>query len=216
MNRKTLLLASALAASAPIASAYNTGDIVVRAGLTTVAPDESSSNVYVANSDLGVGVGVDNDTQLGLNIAYFLSPNWALELLAATPFEHDITLDTVGSLGSSKHLPPTLSANYHFGSAMDSFQPYVGLGINYTVFFDEEFTGANRQAGFSQLKLDNSFGLSAQAGFDYILNDNWLVNASVRYIDINTQATFDLNGSKGSVDVDIDPFVYSLTVGYKF
>ncbi|GAA6183979.1 MULTISPECIES: OmpW/AlkL family protein [Alteromonadaceae] len=216
MKKLAVYLAVAIALGATNAQAYTTGDMILRAGVTTVAPDESSSNVFIGSTDVGVGVNVDNNTQLGLNFAYFLSPNWAIEVLAATPFEHDIGLDTVGALGSTKHLPPTISANYHFLDADSAFQPYVGLGVNYTIFFSEDFTAANQEAGFSDLELDDSVGLSAQIGFDYMLDDNWFVNASARYIDISTEATFTNNGTAGTVDVDIDPFVYSLTVGYKF
>lgn len=196
--------------------AYETGEWIVRVGATTVAPDDSSGNVFVGGNDLGIGVNVDSNTQLGLNFAYFVTPKWNVELLAATPFSHDIGLNTVGALGSTKHLPPSLTANYYFADSDAKFQPYVGAGLNYTIFFDEDFTGANDSAGFKDLDLDASFGITAQAGFDYMIDSKWHVNASVRWIDIDTDATFSLNGAPGSVDVEIDPFVYTLSVGYKF
>lgn len=122
----------------------------------------------------------------------------------------------MGKLGNTKHLPPTLSANYYINDTGLAFQPYVGVGLNYTIFFDESFTDSNADAGFSKLKLDNSFGLSAQLGTDYIIDENWLVNGSVRWIDIDTQANFELNGSVSKVDVNIDPLVYTLSIGYRF
>lgn len=204
-----------LGATSP-ALAYEKGDWLVRGGLTNVSPDDSSGNVFVDGTDLGVGVNVDSNTQIGLNLAYFITNNVAIEVLAATPFSHDIGLNTVGALGSTKHLPPTVSANYHFAEPSSVFQPYVGAGINYTVFFDEEFTAANAEAGFSDLDLDDSFGLSLQIGFDYMLTDNWLLNGSARWIDIDTDASFDLNGDAGSVSVEIDPMVYTLSLGYRF
>lgn len=204
-----------LGATSP-ALAYEKGDWLVRGGLTNVSPDDSSGNVFVDGSDLGVGVNVDSNTQIGLNLAYFITNNVAIEVLAATPFSHDIGLNTVGALGSTKHLPPTVSANYHFAEPSSAFQLYVGAGINYTVFFDEEFTAANTDAGFSDLNLDDSFGLSLQIGFDYMLTDNWFINGSARWIDIDTDASFDLNGDAGSVSVEIDPMVYTLSLGYRF
>ncbi|MCC2617092.1 outer membrane beta-barrel protein [Aestuariibacter halophilus] len=209
------LTALALVAALPL-QAYETGDWLVRGGVTTVAPDADSSNVFVGGADLGIGVDVDNNTQLGLNLVYFYTPQLAIEVLAATPFSHDITLNTVGALGSTKHLPPTVSANYYFNDTSAPFQPYVGVGVNYTVFFDEEFTDANAAAGFDDLSLDDSFGLSFQLGMDYVIDDKWHVNASARWIDIDTDATFTLNGTAGKVDVDIDPMVYTLSVGYRF
>lgn len=216
MKRSALALALCAAICSGQAMAYEKGDWLVRAGATSVSPDDSSSNVVVGGADLGVGVSVDSNTQLGLNLAYFVTPNWAVELLAATPFEHDITLNTVGALGSTKHLPPTLSALYYPAAQDSKWQPYVGLGLNYTLFFEEEFTGANQNQGFGDLELDNSFGLSAQLGVDYQLDDKWHINASVRWIDIDTEATFDLNGARGTVDVEIDPFVYTVSIGYRF
>lgn len=213
---KPILMGALLMGAVSPALAYEEGTWIVRGGLSNVAPDDSSSNVFVSGGDLGVGVNVDSNVQIGLNLVYFIKKHIAIEVLAATPFSHDIGLNTVGSLGSTKHLPPTISVNYHFAEPSGAFQPYVGAGINYTVFFDEEFTSANADAGFSDLDLDNSFGLALQVGFDYVLNDKWLVNASARWIDIDTDATFDLNGDLGQVAVDIDPMVYTISLGYRF
>lgn len=214
--KKQITLALTALALAGNCVAHETGDWLLRAGVTNVSPNDDSSNVFVGGTDLGVGVSADSNSQLGLNIVYMMTDRWALEVLAATPFSHDITLNTVGPLAESKQLPPTVSANYYFGDTNADFQPYAGIGLNYTVFFDEEFTAANKTAGFSDLDLDSSFGLAAQVGFDYKLKENWLLNASVRYISIDTDASFDLNGAAGSVSVDIDPTVYTLSIGYKF
>lgn len=206
----------------PVAAAYDKGDIVVRAGFTTVAPDDSSTNI-MAGSDLGLGVKVDSNTQLGLNVAYFVTDKWNVELLAATPFSHDINfgvadpLGTGNQLGKTKHLPPTITANYFFNDPAAKFQPYAGVGVNYTVFFDEEFTGANTEAGLADLDLDSSFGLSAQIGADYDIGDGVGINVSVRYIDIETDATFNLGSTAGTIDtVTIDPWVYTVSVAYTF
>lgn len=214
--KKTIASAVALALFSSAGLAFDAGDLMVRAGITQVSPDDSSGNVFVGGKDLGTGVNVDSNAQLGLNVAYFLTDKWNIELLAATPFSHDIGLNGAGQLAETKHLPPTVTANYYFLDAQSAFQPYAGVGLNVTVFFDEDFTAANKKAGFSDLSLDNSVGLSAQLGFDYKLQDRWYLNGSVRWIDIDTDASFKLNGAAGSVSVDIDPYVYSLTLGYKF
>lgn len=213
---KPILMGTLLMGATSPALAYEEGTWIIRGGLSNVAPDDSSSNVSVAGTDLGVGVNVDSNVQIGLNFVYFIQDNIALEVLAATPFSHDIGLNTVGALGSTKHLPPTVSVNYHFAEPSAAFQPYVGAGVNYTVFFDEEFTSANADAGFSDLDLDDSFGLALQVGFDYMINDRWLFNASARWIDIDTDAKFDLNGDTGAVSVEIDPMVYTISLGYRF
>jgi outer membrane protein len=217
----TLFAVTSLTTS-QFATAFEQGDLILRAGFATVSPDDSSSNIVVGG-DLGVNVAVDNNTQLGLNIAYFLTNNINVELLAATPFVHDVNfgvsdpLSTGDQLGEVTHLPPTITVNYYFNDASSQFQPYVGAGLNYTIFFDEEFTSANDAAGLKDLSLDNSFGLAAQVGADYMLNDKWFINGSIRWIDIDTEASFNLNGAEGSVDsIEIDPWVYSVTLGYRF
>ena len=126
-------------------------------------------------------------------------------------------LGTGDKLGEVTHLPPTLTVNYYFNDPAAVFQPYIGAGLNYTFIFDEEFTSANGDAGLTDLDLDNSFGVSAQIGADYMLNNDWHINASVRWIDIDTEATFNVGEAQGSVnDIQIDPWVYTISVGYTF
>ncbi|MCC2608155.1 OmpW family outer membrane protein [Planctobacterium marinum] len=216
MKLSKLALAATLTLLPLSTMAIETGDWLLRGGITSVNPNDSSSNVFVAGADLGVGVSVDNNAQLGLNLAYFLDSNWAVELLAATPFSHDISLDTVGTLGKTKHLPPTLSALYYFDLGNSNLHPYIGLGVNYTVFFDENFNSANKTAGFSALDLDNSFGLATQLGIDIDIDEKWAFNASVRWLDIDTEATFKLGTDAGKVEVYIDPYVYTLSLAYRF
>lgn len=217
------LILSALTLS-PLALANQAGDFIVRGGATMVNPDNDKSNIMLAGADSTMTLTVDDNTQLGLNFVYFYDSNWAIELLAATPFKHDVTIQDKNAvlgvdganLGEVSHLPPTLSALYYFDTN-SAFKPYVGLGINYTVFFDEDFASAPKSLGLSNLDLDGSFGLSAQIGADYHLDDKWSLNASMRYIDINTEATFDVAGNNiGKANIDVDPMVYSLMLGYKF
>lgn len=224
MKKSTIASLVALSLlAAPAAFAYQKGDVVVRGGLTMVSPDDASSNIYAGDTDLGLGIAVDSNTQIGLNVAYFLTDNINIEVLAATPFTHTVNfgvddpLGTGDKLGEVTHLPPTVSVNYYFNDPSAAFQPYAGVGLNYTIFFDEEFTSANESAGLSKLDLDDSFGLAAQLGADYKLNDKWHLNGSVRWIDIDTSATFDVGGAEGKVsDIQIDPWVYTISLGYTF
>ena len=226
--KKVMLCGAAVAAlsfASSAAMAFEAGDLVFRAGITNVSPDEESGKVYTDYSGLGetaLEASVNSDTQLGLNLVYFYDQHWAVEVLAATPFAHDLDLQNDnlglgnGSLAEAKQLPPTVSVLYYFNDGNQSFQPYAGVGINYTTFFEEEFTSDRKAQGFSDLDIDDSWGLSAQIGFDYQLSERWLVNASVRYIDIDTTANFKLGGENSYIDVDIDPIVSSLMIGYRF
>ena len=225
---KSLLGASlvALALAAPAAHAYQAGDMILRAGAITTAPNESSGDLkFDGNKVSGTKATLDSDTQLGLTFAYMLTDHIGLELLAATPFKHTVGVKGLGGgldgkLADIKQLPPTLSLQYYPMEPNSRFQPSAGVGINYTLFFDEDLSSARKQQGFSNLKLQDSVGIAGQLGMDYMLTDNLLVNASVWYVDIDTKASVNgptaLGYSKTKVDVDVDPWVYMVGLGYKF
>ncbi|WP_417346016.1 outer membrane protein OmpW [Ferrimonas sp.] len=209
MMKQTLISALVLASlSAPAFAAREAGDFIVRAGWAQVSPDESSEDV-AGNGEFSV----DSNSQLGLNFTYMLTDAWAVEVLAATPFKHDVGLPGIGNIAEVTHLPPTVMAQYYFGS--DKIRPYIGAGINYTYFWDEEFTN-DLDGALTDLELSDSWGLAAQVGIDYELNDNWLINASIWYLDIQTDVDFKLGGDSVSIETDIDPWVYMVSVGYKF
>ncbi len=226
--RTTLFATSvlALAIAAPSVQAHQAGDIIVRAGAITVQTHESTSSVKIdrgslAGTDLGGKATIGNDTQLGLNFAYMVTDHWGVELLAATPFEHDVHLKGTagydGKLGSRKVLPPTLSAVYYPLDSKSAFQPYVGAGINYTWFFDEKVSSEAKAKGLNSLNVVNTWGWAAQIGADYMLTDNVMLNGQVRYIDMDTTAYVDVAGAhRAKVNVDLKPWVYMVGLGYKF
>lgn len=214
----TALLTTGFASSA---LAHQAGDIIVRAGVAVVTPNESSQNIITPDlGDLGQ-FSVSSNTQLGLNFGYMLTDNIGIELLAASPFTHDISLAGVGKVAETKHLPPTLVAQYYFGTADSKLRPYIGLGVNFTNFYDNKIT--NDVGGrLSDLSLSNSWGVAGQIGLDYQINNNWLVNASVWYAKISTDANFNYKVLESdtvvpvTIETDIDPWVYMVSVGYTF
>ncbi len=209
---KVRKLAIALAMLLPaMASAHQAGDFFVRGGAALVRPTGNSDNV------LGLGsFHVSNDTQLGLTFTYMATDHIGVELLAATPFSHKVGLKSTGNIASTHQLPPTLMAQYYFLDNSQQFQPYVGVGVNYTTFFDSQFNHTGRDAGLSDLSLKDSWGYAAQAGLDYQLTDNWMLNASVWYMDIKTKVHFKAAGEAQSVDTKINPVVFFLGAGYRF
>ncbi|WP_076496755.1 outer membrane protein OmpW [Shewanella morhuae] len=191
-------------------SAHQAGDIIIRAGVAVVAPNESSQDV-AGNGEFII----NNNTQLGLNFGYMLTDNLGIELLAATPFSHDVSLKGVGKIADTKQLPPTLVAQYYFGDAQSALRPYIGVGVNYTNFYDSEFTN-DLNGALTDLSLSNSWGVAGQVGLDYQLSKNWLVNASVWYMQISTDVKFNLAEAPVKIETDIDPWVYMVSVGYTF
>ena len=219
-------LAVAIVAGAASTQAYEEGDWIVRVGAVTVAPNESSDDIILPTSPPTVlkGVSVSDDTQLGLIGAYMLTDTVGIELLAATPFEHDIAIKgTSIDAGTTKQLPPTLSLQWYPRGGQSGWQPYFGMGVNYTIFFDEEVDsdledalGAIIGASKVDLELDDSFGLSAQAGVDFPLTKNLSLNLGVWYIDIGTTAKVKTDVGTVKFDVDIDPWVYNFGIAYRF
>jgi len=234
------LTALAAAISATPALAYEQGDWIARVGAIAVDPSEDSGEIYSANgsylgSGLGLYAGLDSDTQLGFSFTYMLSSSWGIELLAATPFEHDISLESkttggtiVEKAGETKHLPPTISLQWYPMDASSRFQPYLGAGINYTIFFEEEMSedfncATSAACAKTSLDLDDSIGLALQVGMDWQVSENVSLNAAVWWIDIDTEATITSPGAdaptwdtKTKFDVDVDPLVYMIGLAYKF
>ncbi len=224
-NKKILGTAIAVLVSAQVA-AYETGDWIVRAGYAAVDPRDSSEDLKVNGGKVdGTGVGVDGAAALGITASYIFAPHWGVEVLASTPFQHDITTKGLGGygvpdgtkLGSAKHLPPTVSAQYYFLEPGSAWQPYAGVGINYTMFFSESLSNdAKSNLGASNLKLKDSIGLAAEVGLDWNVDKNWLINASVWRAQIRSDASVDTALGRVKTKVTIDPWVYMVAVGYKF
>lgn len=187
------------------AQAIQAGDMFGRLTLTSVMPNDDAdpfSNVPTETPE------VDDSTRPGATFVYMYTDNIGFEVLAALPFKHDISTDGLGVIGETKHLPPTFSVQYYF-NPQSKVRPFVGLGLNYTTFFSSKTIDGLG----GDLDLDDSFGLAAQVGIDYDLDEKWFLTADVRYINIETTAT---NSVAGTTDVEINPTVVSVGVGYKF
>ncbi len=203
----TLLLSSlavALSLAAAPAMAQSKGDWTLSAGVHQVAP--KSDNGTLAG---GLEVDVDSDIKPTITGEYFIADNLGIEVLAALPFKHDININGLGRVGSTKHLPPVVTLQYHFNS-QGKVSPFVGAGVNYTTFFSEETTGALAGA---DLKLEDSWGLAAHAGLDFKVAENGSLRVDVRWIDIDSKVK--LNGEKIGT-VNIDPLVYGVAYVFKF
>lgn len=140
-----------------------------------------------------------------VDIAYFFTPHWAAELVLTYPQKHTVTLDGA-SIGTFKHLPPTLTAQYHFlpGTTID---PYVGAGLNYTLLSKVALLN-----GGARLEHD-SLGLALQAGVDFRIDSRWSVNLDVKKVQIRSDVEID--GVRAS-RVKVDPVLLGLGVGYRF
>lgn len=200
--------------------AYEAGDWLVRGRVIHVAPNDDSGTLKIGSVDTGLeGVKVDSDTVPELDITYMLSRHWGIELILGYS-EHTVkgrsTWSALGDVIDTKVLPPTLTLQYHF-LPDSNWRPYLGLGVNYTHFFDEKVAGAVLPASGDSVKLDSSWGLAAQAGMDVAINQDWFVNVDLKYLDIDTTAHFK-NTAVGAakIDADIDPWVFGVGIGRRF
>lgn len=198
----TLIVMAALAlaaASTPATAADAASPWLVRAGVSQIAPKSDNGNLSVGKATVDSRVGPS------LNVAYYFTAHWAVDVLAALPFKHDFSINGTNA-GNTKHLPPTVTLQYHF-LPQARIQPYVGLGLNYTLFMDEQLNSGN------ELDMEPSFGLAFQAGLDVPLNNRWRVGLDARFIDIDSKARVD---GQSIGKINIDPMVYSLNLGYRF
>lgn len=208
-------------ASSPAAAAQ--GDWLIRLRAVNVDPDSSSGTVSSNGAAIAdSGVTVDDDTQPELDITYMVADNWGVELILASS-EHDVlgsgSIAGLGKILDSRTLPPALLLQYHFNPD-GKIRPYVGLGVNLTLFFSEEATSSFEAAagGSSDVSLGSSFGLAAQLGLDVGLAGEWFLNFDAKYVDMSTDATITTPGALGTlrVDVDIDPTIWGIGIGRRF
>ena len=206
MMKKTLLAAAALCAltsGAAMAQNYpQDGKWMVRA---------RAVHLDSANKDsTPLDLSVNNKMIPELDISYFFTPNFAAELILTYPQKHDVRAGGA-KIGSLKHLPPTLLAQYHF-TQLGAIKPYVGVGINYTRFSSVKFDPAVDAALNPSVKK-NSFGPALQIGFDYALDKNWSINFDVKKVYIKTDVrSF---GTKVGT-FKVDPLLVGVGLGYRF
>src|SRR5271166_3444965 len=144
-----------------------------------------------------------------VDFEYYFTPNWSTELVLTYPQSQTVTVSGT-SIGTFKHLPPVLTVKYDILPNQD-FQPYVGVGVNFTIISDVNLA----VPGVSALKLNStSIGPALQAGFDYKLQDHWYLNADVKWFKLGSDVDL-ASGAKVST-VHIDPFLFGIGIGYRF
>jgi len=210
MKAKVLLCAAAAALSlcgagsalAQSADGFTAGSILVRV---------RALHFESVNKDsTGLGLSINNKwvTPAEVDLSYFLSPNWAAELVLAVPQKfHVYSFDT--AIGSVRALPPTLLAQYHFDQ-MSGFKPYVGAGINYT-----RFSSVNILDGAATIKK-NSFGPALQVGTDVELAKNIYLNLDVKKVWMRTKVSAPGLGLGEIGTLRLDPWMIGVGIGYRF
>ena len=190
------LAAFAVLLVAPTAKAADK-DWVFRTRAIAVLPESGKSGP----ADLEV----NSDIAFDIDLTRFLTPNLALELTALIS-SHEVD-SALGSLGSVRVLPPTLTLQYHF-LPEGTVRPYVGGGFSYVIYYNE--TGQLDQL---DVKLDDGFHWALQAGADVMLNETVSLNLDLKYVDLDTDVDSNL-GDLGTLE--INPWILGVGIGYRF
>jgi outer membrane protein len=230
MRQSLIALAAVAAIAAPqFAAAQDSGNWIIRA--RAVHLDSANTNSTQLTDTLGAvlvpaltnpSVSINNKWIPEVDISYFFTPNFAAELILTYPQKQTVYADSngthVAAIGTFKHLPPTLTAQYHF-TDLGAFRPYLGAGLNYTNISAVHVTvpGSATQAG-ADIPLNlkrNSYGLAAQIGADYALGGGWLVNVDVKKVQIKTDVLLAADGTKIGT-FKVDPLLVSVGFGKRF
>ncbi len=220
------LAVAAMAMAAGSVVAQTAGTLMMRAGVTQIAPDVTSS--CMTAPDFGNGPAgctksdVSSDTQVGGGVTYMYTDHISVDLPLATPFKHKIlgagSMAGAGELGTVKALPVTVFLQYRFLETNAKFRPYVGLGLSYAYFYGEEGSGrltatTNPGGPPTKLSVDSKFIVVPQIGATLALNDKWFIDMAFSKAKLNTTTRM---STGQTMNVDLDPSTYSIAVGYKF
>lgn len=212
---KTLVMSALLSGAAGASAGAQTATpapnifdgLMVRVRGLAVIPDASGKISQVPGSEVRITTsGIPE-----LDISYFFTPNIAAELvLGVTPHRIRGTGALAGiDVGKTWLLPPTLTLQYHFTDFMP-FKPYVGAGVNYTIFFRQRAAGGVIQS----LDIKNEFAPAIQFGFDYMITKNWGINVDAKKLWLRPSVV--LNGGALTGRVHIDPWIVGGGVAYRF
>ena len=241
MNPTTALSACGTLALACLcsttASAQTSADwlkgTTIRGGIAHVAPNSTATDAvgpFLPAPPAGVSLEVQNQSTLFFSVARDLTPHVEVELAMGFPPTHDVTAKLAPSLPSHvqvlngqviakvRQVAPTLFFNYKFGDPGSTWRPFVGAGINYTKFDKRESTAAGNQlnGGPTDIRLSDSWGLAAQAGVSYRLNDQWALNAAVATARVKTHLTATTAGQARKIDIRFRPTVFIVSAAYSF
>ena len=188
---------STLLSGAAFAQQTTEGPWMVRARAVHLESDNGDST--------GLGLSMNNKWIPEVDVSYFFSPNVAVELILTVPQKQTLTSSALNAkVGTFKHLPPTLLAQYHF--PMNGFKPYVGAGINYT-----RFSSVDLIPGVTMDK--DSWGGALQVGVDIPLTKGVYLNLDLKKVMLRTDVK--LAGAKIG-EFKVDPLLVGVGLGWRF
>ena len=132
---------------------------------------------------------------------------------------------TVGSvpyngvtIATAKWAAPSVLLDYKFFSESTALRPYIGVGVNYTTFYDRDVTAAGQQAtgGPTRLSLTRSIGPVGSLGLKYQPNTRWSVIASYNISRVDSDIKTDTAGAIRTAHINFRPQALVVAAGYSF
>ena len=218
---KLTLVALAVVAGS-VAHAQSAGTWMARVGAIGLYPQVSSGNLSPPAFP-NTQTDVSSDWTLGGGVTYMITDNWSVDVPLALPFTHTLTgagaIAGVGTIGTTKALPLTVWGQYRFGDAKAAFRPYLGAGLTYAYFYDENATNTlNALSGGTPsnpttFSIESKFALGVQAGATYAFNERWFLDGMVGYTWLKNTTTLSTGQTQ---PMTLNPVSVAISVGYKF
>jgi outer membrane protein len=196
---------------APIDDSFD--PFLIRFRALGILPNGSGSTL---NGGPIYGAKLSNNVVPEADFTYFITKHWAVEVIAA--LDHHTLSGSLTPNGptwgiaNTTLLPPTATLQYHF--ALGQFDPYLGVGANYTWFLETTSPLTHALGYGNAVNIHPTAGLALQAGLDYYFSKHWVLNADAKYLFLNTDANTPFGAN--TVHVNINPWLVSVGVGYRF
>jgi outer membrane protein len=218
---KLSLVALALVAGSA-AQAQSAGTWMARVGATGIYPQVTSGNLS-APSFPNTQTAVSNDWQLGGGITYMITDNWSVDLPLALPFNQTLSgagaIAGVGAIGTVSSIPFTLLGQYRFGEAKAAFRPYLGAGLTYAYFYDENSTNTltalsgGTPSNPTTFSVQSKLAPTVQAGATYAFNERWFLDGMVSYTWLKNTTTLSTGQTQ---QMTLNPVAVAVAIGYRF
>ncbi len=195
------------------AFAYHGGDSILRFGASYMSPADDTYTLK-GTTTTKVKYKQKEDTQFGINYTYMLNENFGLEAALSTKFTHEVKNKNTGNNSFEyEHMPLIFGGQWYPMGGQSTFQPYLSLGLHYD-WFDK---AKSKDTSITKVSFDDSWGWNAGAGFDWMITDAFLINASLRYLSLEPDVKFtQAAGLSKAKEFKINPWMWNLNIGIKF
>lgn len=225
------IFSAASLALLPTAHADDFPKNIIYVGAAYLNNHPSQPNLSGYNTPPNLNLAEGNATTLGLGYVRNLPGPWSFELALGYPptvrtYAEGSGWRTLSGVGVTDVdvYSPTAFINFHIRGKEAKWDPFVGLGVNYTWFRNTKALPPLEHAqGPTDIHLSSDLTWAAHIGLIYRFNSRWSLVSTVAYSDVrstltSTSYTRDRSviTSQASTNIKFNPVVYTLAVGYSF